>query len=665
MAKKINDELEKGKKLLKDMTQESGYLYDALTSIGENIATAIENAIDGATDLDEVGQKIANTYKRDIVNSVKASARGMGTLVDLQGKINKGQNVSKQIDNTLAKNQAKRQVLANRILMARRAGIPIRMKDIQGVNKMLKLEAESLKKLQQANIEEQKKISIYKLASSMLGDMANKIDKSGTLSKILSGNFKDTFTAARFGQATMVSLVSFMVKAVLELDKIMTGLNRQFGFTDKQAMAIQNRFEHIAQNSKNVLMSFRDVHKTVSAITEQTGIFAGHLNNEILDGATGALEYMNLSADAVARLAYNANTTGLSFAEQELSMARGVIAAEAMFGVNLDANAVFEESAKQTGVIRANLGRNYEHIAKTVGAAQALGLTMQDLEGISRNLLNFHQSIEAEMTAELFIGKELNLEKARLYALTGDYDKLQKEILKNIGTEYDFLTMNTIAKDKYAAALGMSVNQMSDLVMKNADLAAIEEQALRRGDYTMVEEMKKLQMQKEFNKLIVKLQTTFVNLASGPLGDLASLMSTILGDARLLYGVVGLIAAVKIAGLISGIYSLASALSLSGVAAMSTVSALTLGIGIAAVAAGIWYGTSVMEKAKTQAASVPKLAEGGIVTKETTAVIGEAGSEAVVPLDAWNERIDTLINATKENKPHKLLAKWETSTKFR
>ena len=98
---------------------------------------------------------------------------------------------------------------------------------------------------------------------------------------------------------------------------------------------------------------------------------------------------------------------------------------------------------------------------------QALGLTMSDLAGISSNMLNFHSSIEAELTAELFIGKQLNLEQARLFALTGDYNGLRKEIMKNIGSEYEFLSMNVLAKQKYAAALGMSVDQMSNLVMKN------------------------------------------------------------------------------------------------------------------------------------------------------------------------------------------------------
>jgi hypothetical protein len=89
MAKKLTEDLEKGKTLLKDMTLESGYLYDALTSIGASIQTAIENALEGGEKMGNVGQKIATTYKKDLVNSIKESARSMGKQRNKQCPIKK------------------------------------------------------------------------------------------------------------------------------------------------------------------------------------------------------------------------------------------------------------------------------------------------------------------------------------------------------------------------------------------------------------------------------------------------------------------------------------------------------------------------------------------------------------------------------------------------
>jgi hypothetical protein len=666
MAKKgLNDELERGKKLIQETNEETGYLYNALISIGENIKQAIDTAVEGAEDLDNVSQNIAKTYKRDIVNSIKASARSMDKQVAFAVKIKQGVNVEKQIREKILQTEIKKEVLQDRINQLKRDGIVDLAGELKGLMKTLDLEDENLQKLLDKNTERQKGKNILELTLGPLTKMADKIDKSGTLSKLMSGNLKDTLTYSRAAQLSTASMVNFFIKAVVELDKIQTGLNRQFGFTDTTANSIQVRFQNIAKSSESNFITFRSIHKAVSAISDETGIFAGTLRKDVVEGAARTLELMGLSGTAVARLALNAQTTGQSYKDQELSMARGVLEAENMVGVTLDTKKVFEESAKLTGLIRANLGRNYQEITRTVGAAQALGLTMSDLAGISSNMLNFHSSIEAELTAELFIGKQLNLEQARLFALTGDYNGLRKEIMKNIGSEYEFLSMNVLAKQKYAAALGMSVDQMSNLVMKNQDLSKIEAEAAARGDEDMVKEMQKLTMQQEFNKLIEKVQTSFVAMANpdGGLGRIASFMGMILESATLTYGVLGLILGLKFGAIVAQLMAVAAANTVvagTGVAAKTAVNPL---VGLAAAAL---VGTAIgLTYAAISSTPVPELATGGIVTQRTTAVIGEAGAEAVIPLDAFNARLDMLIDATYQNRPGKQYAKHEITSVWR
>jgi hypothetical protein len=45
--------------------------------------------------------------------------------------------------------------------------------------------------------------------------------------------------------------------------------------------------------------------------------------------------------------------------------------------------------------------------------------------------------------------------------------------------------------------------------------------------------------------------------------------------------------------------------------------------------------------------SLTPMAAGGIVTRPTRALVGEAGSEAVIPLDAFYRKFDELIAETK------------------
>ena len=670
MAKNnTNDELAKGKKLLKDMTAESGFLYDALTSIGVNIANAIENAVDGASELDDIGQKIANTYKRDIVNSIKSSARGMDKLVGYTVKINKGQNVSKQLNDEINKVIAKREVLKMKIEALQKTGVKLSEEEVKNLEDALDLEEEGLKTLKEKNIEKQKEVGLWGIIGGSLAKYADKLDSTGTLSGILKGNFKDVLTTQRLGQLATANLISGLIKGILELDKLQTQYNKSFGLTDSQAASVHDRMSDIATASGRNSLTFRDMHKTMQGIGDATGVLGTGLRDDVLEEATELQKLLGLSNKGMAMLAFNAQVTGQNMEEQSISMMRGLQASEQELGVTIHKQSVFKAVGETSGLIRANFGRNVEHMTKTLSKAQALGLTLQDLASISKNLLDFQSSIEAELTAELFLGKQLNLEKARMYALTGDYSNLMKEIQGQLGSEYEFLTMNVMAKEKYAAALGMSVDQMSDLIFKEGDLAAIKEQATAAGDKDVLNMLKERDLSERLADIMAKVQTTFIDIAEGPLGKLANIMGDILQSTTSLKIILGAVAAIKLAGIISSVIGLGSALGASTVAGSFLVGALTLGVGLAIAAAAASYFLGSMEKEKTKAVTHKRyntLGATEMVSLDKGSAIFDEG-ETVVRTDNFaklTEGISTLIGVTKNNKINQL-AKWEVVTSYR
>ena len=54
---------------------------------------------------------------------------------------------------------------------------------------------------------------------------------------------------------------------------------------------------------------------------------------------------------------------------------------------------------------------------------------------------------------------------------------------------------------------------------------------------------------------------------------------------------------------------------------------------------------------------IPKLAKGGIVDGATTAIIGESGREAVLPLENNTEWIDELASRISGNQPTQIIVK--------
>jgi hypothetical protein len=98
-----NDELEKGKKLIQEQAVEAGYLDNAYKSIAANLSTMFEDIIDNLNGIDNVGAKIAKSYERDIVGSIKKMSGGLEENITLQSKINKGVNIQKELEAKMEK----------------------------------------------------------------------------------------------------------------------------------------------------------------------------------------------------------------------------------------------------------------------------------------------------------------------------------------------------------------------------------------------------------------------------------------------------------------------------------------------------------------------------------------------------------------------------------
>jgi 3-hydroxyisobutyrate dehydrogenase-like beta-hydroxyacid dehydrogenase len=66
-------------------------------------------------------------------------------------------------------------------------------------------------------------------------------------------------------------------------------------------------------------------------------------------------------------------------------------------------------------LLKLSLGGSVEALGEAVIKAQKFGINLEQAESIASKLLDFESSIEAELSAELLTGKNLNLEKQDNY----------------------------------------------------------------------------------------------------------------------------------------------------------------------------------------------------------------------------------------------------------
>jgi len=118
-------------------------------------------------------------------------------------------------------------------------------------------------------------------------------------------------------------------------------------------------------------------------------------------------------------------------------------------------------SAEQFALFGKQGGRN---IVEAAGFAARLGVNMGTVSGIAENLLDFESSITKELELGTMLGRNINLNKARELAFTGDIEGATKETLKALGGTAAFEQMNYYQRKQTADLLGVSVAELQKMV---------------------------------------------------------------------------------------------------------------------------------------------------------------------------------------------------------
>jgi hypothetical protein len=174
--------------------------------------------------------------------------------------------------------------------------------------------------------------------------------------------------------------------------------------------------------------------------------------------------FAGMSAESLAGMYRFAKLTGESAEDVAESIATTARESIKSMKVNVSMKQVMDGVAKTSNIIKINFKGSAEELTKAFVSSKKLGLELQKVDDIAGSLLNFEDSIAAEMEAELLTGKQLNLEKAREAALMNDQTALMEEISKE-GIDQLFLNAKTrIEQEAIAKTLGMSRESMADML---------------------------------------------------------------------------------------------------------------------------------------------------------------------------------------------------------
>ena len=167
--------------------------------------------------------------------------------------------------------------------------------------------------------------------------------------------------------------------------------------------------------------------------------------------------------------------------------------------------------------------------------------------------------------------KDINLDRARSLALTDNLSGLVKELRDNEQLLGAFVQGNRIERQVAAEVLGMSVEEMGKFVLLNqANLGITQQEAMAAAGVTE-EQLKQLTIQESFNNSIEKLTSLLI-------AGVEPALSAIANNFTLIGGVLGTLAGLSLAKLITQLAAAAVQAGLIG--AFTNPAGLLIGLGV-------------------------------------------------------------------------------------
>ena len=482
-----------------------------------------------------------------------------------------------------------------------------------------------------------------------LGDAAKearklsaRLTEGGSKSATIADRFKiggkfiksmgSNLTKALGPAAGIAFILSKLVEAFTTIDKRAGETAKSLSISYNEALALDKEMTQVAQASSDSAISSKEMVGAQIALNQALGTSV-KFSGEFAENFAKVQKRLGLSAEAMKFFGTQALVSGTNVEDQLQDIS--TISQELNFQnkISLTQKEVEEAIAS---VSKANLltsRRSTEELTRQVFQSKLLGISMSQLESVSRGLLDFESSIGAEMEAELLTGKQLNLETARRAALNGDLATVASEMRQQIGDSADFAKLNVIQQEALAKAVGMTREELAGALVEQENLNALqdafgssisslsgaqaeynrlrkqglsaEEAAAKIGDENLANRMESLSVQERMNDIMAKFSDLFIGLIE-PMMPLVDGLISLIQTLQPFMG--------TITGAISG-------LVLSG------------GNPIGALIGGALGAGADISRSSGPKSSVQPLATGGIVTKPTLAMIGEGGeSEAVVPL---------------------------------
>jgi hypothetical protein len=497
------------KQQVEELTKELDLLEDSLNNIYSTLNTQMQGVLSNLTtdagafiDKFEKGQNITAGLTAKMVEVQKKTNRLSLDRLDLE----------KQLANAVTNRDRRQQtILTNQIYQNKLA-----LNQLESTQTLLN-------KLNQ-QVEAENKIT-------------KELKEQNTLTGVIDAKYKSISTSLEkfFSVANAIKMIG---DGLTQANNNSVWISKNLGYGAANAYKMNMGMQAMSLTSDATNLTMKSMGTAMVQLADATGGVADY-NKDVLETQVMLTRQLGLSGEEAAGI-YKLGVLNNQTSEQtNKQMLRTFATTRNAVGGSISFQKAMAESAKVSGQLASNLQNNPGLITAAVVKMQALGTSLEQTKNQGEKLLNFASSIESELKAELIVGKELNLERARAAALAGDQVTLAQELNKNVGSLADFNKMNVIQQQALAEAVGLTADQLADQLRKQ-EVAVKQGKSLAQVNADELEAAEKRKtIQEKFNNFVEKLQDLVGSIGTA-IEPFVAALTWILDHTWAVYTVLGL-----------------------------------------------------------------------------------------------------------------------------
>lgn len=349
---------------------------------------------------------------------------------------------------------------------------------------------------------------------------------------------------ASLGPIMLVVGALYLIKKAFDFNKETTQLAKDLGVSVDEARGMEKSFNNMSVSSSNLNVNTKSLVEAQKQLSSATGLTA-EFSEQMLTDQIQLTKFMGLSGDEAANFQKIATDNNQTARELQGEIAGSVEQFNNATGASIALKDVVQDIAKLPADIRAGFKGTTAELAKTISLAKAMGTTLEKSVAAGKATLDIETSLKNEAQARILTGVSINNNAIRAAQLAGNQAevlRLQKEEMQKIGDIGDYLPYQ---QEALAAAMGMSTaelveqsEQMKLLEKVGGDLSkATLDEIKNNSDLTdeqkdqLIQQKEQVSAQERLSQIGAKFKDMLNSIVSGPLGQIAELLVTIIVPA--------------------------------------------------------------------------------------------------------------------------------------